>query len=163
GGCCVRVQRPAGARVGGNPPGEDGGQPHSGRRAARIASRHPSPIEVRSMRVPPSVGRRPRGGGILGVAAAGVAIACAGVPAPATAFAAGHGPVGGRHGLPGYVPLWTLPPKVGGTDSADLGPAPAGAPIATRVYLAGRDPRGLAAYAAAVADPHGALFHRYLT
>ncbi|GAB3967535.1 S53 family peptidase [Actinoallomurus acanthiterrae] len=113
------------------------------------------------MRVSPPVGRRPRGGGFLGVVVAGVAIACAGVPS--TAFAAGHGPVGGRHGLPGYVPLWTLPPKVGGTDSADLGPALAGAPIAARVYLAGRDPRGLAAYAAAVADPHGALFHRYLT
>ncbi|MCO5995754.1 S53 family peptidase [Actinoallomurus rhizosphaericola] len=115
------------------------------------------------MRVSSPVGRRPRGGGVLSVAAAGVAIACAGVPSLAAAFAAGNGPAGGRHALPDYVPLWTLPPEAGGTDSADLGPAPAGAPIAARVYLTGRDPHGLAAYAAAVADPHGALFHHYLT
>src|SRR5689334_21738431 len=120
-------------------------------------------IEKRSVRVPPPVSRRPWGGRILYVAAAGVALACTGVSLPAAAFATGHGAIGVRHGLPSYVPLWTLPPEAGGTDSADLGPAPAGAPIAARVYLTGRDPRGLAAYAAAVADPHDALFHRYLT
>jgi subtilase family serine protease len=62
-----------------------------------------------------------------------------------------------------YTPLWTLPPEVGGTDTADLGTAPADAPVGARIYLAGRDPRGLAAYASAVSYPGSPLFHHYLT
>ena len=44
----------------------------------------------------------------------------------------------------------------------DLGPAKAGAPVAARVYLAGRDPRGLRAYATAVSDPRRAMYRHYL-
>jgi subtilase family serine protease len=69
----------------------------------------------------------------------------------------------GRRELPSYVPMWALTVATGGSAIADLGPAPAGAPVSARVYLAGRDPRGLAAYSAAVADPGNALFHLYLT
>jgi hypothetical protein len=90
-----------------------------------------------------------------GLARVAAALACALTLAPAGAEATAP--------LKPYVPLWTLPPDVGGTDTADLGPAPAAAPVSARVYLAGRDPRGLEAYAAAVAYPDGPLFHQYLT
>jgi subtilase family serine protease len=96
------------------------------------------------------------GSGALRLMAAGAVIVCASAFAPA--YATGH-----ERALPEYVPLWTLPPEVGGTDTADLGPAPTGAPVSARVYLAGRDPRGLAAHAAAVSYPGGPRFHHYLT
>ena len=51
----------------------------------------------------------------------------------------------------------------GGNATADLGPAAAGAPVSARVYLAGRDPAGLARYAASASYPASPLFHRYLT
>jgi subtilase family serine protease len=67
------------------------------------------------------------------------------------------------HQIPGYVPLWAYLQAQGGTATADLGPAAASAPVNVRVYLAGRDPRGLAAYAAAVSDPHSQLYRHYLS
>ncbi|MEC3919167.1 S53 family peptidase [Nocardia sp. CDC160] len=89
---------------------------------------------------------------------AGAVIACA----LALVVIGGHRPTDERRVLPEYVPLWALPPDVGGTDTADLGPAPGDAPVSGRVYLNGRDPRGLAAYAVAVSDPGNPLFHHYL-
>lgn len=76
---------------------------------------------------------------------------------------AGAGSIADVMEIPGYVPLWAYLQDQGGTASADLGPAPAGAPVSARVYLAGRDPRGLAAYAAAVPDPHSWLYRHYLS
>jgi subtilase family serine protease len=67
-----------------------------------------------------------------------------------------------RRVLPAYVPLWSMARAAGGTAARDLGPAKPGAPVAARVYLAGRDPKGLAGYAAAVSDPHNAMYRHYL-
>ena len=83
-------------------------------------------------------------------------------PAAAQEEAAGSAP-GGRAVLPAYVPMWATPVAEDGSATADLGPAPAGAPVEARVYLAGRDPRGLAGYAAAVSDPRSSLYGHYLT
>ncbi|MEZ0106108.1 subtilase family serine protease [Catenulispora sp. EB89] len=58
--------------------------------------------------------------------------------------------------LPGSKPTWA-------SASADRGAAPAAAPLAVRVYLAGRDPQGLAAYAQSVADPKSAAYRHFLT
>ncbi len=69
----------------------------------------------------------------------------------------------GRHALPGYVPMWATLVADDGSATADLGPAAPGAAISARVYLAGRNPRALTAYAAAVSDPRSPLFHHYLT
>jgi Pro-kumamolisin, activation domain len=65
--------------------------------------------------------------------------------------------------VPGYVPLWAYLQSQGGTAAADLGLAAASAPVSVRVYLAGRDPRGLAAYAVAVSDPRSRLYRHYLS
>jgi subtilase family serine protease len=70
---------------------------------------------------------------------------------------------GGRAVLPAYVPMWATLVAADGSATADLGPAPADAPVGARVYLTGRDPRGLAAYAAAVSDPGSPLYRHYLT
>ena len=61
-----------------------------------------------------------------------------------------------RHVLPGTKPAWA-------TAKADRGSTHTSAAVNVRVYLAGRDPQGLKAYAQAVADPHAAQFHSYLT
>ncbi|MEU5207802.1 S53 family peptidase [Streptomyces sp. NPDC020742] len=73
--------------------------------------------------------------------------------APA-ADAAGHD--GGRHALQGTKPLWA-------TRQADRGATAAGTPVTARVYLAGRDAKGLADYARAVSDPHSASYGKYLS
>jgi subtilase family serine protease len=65
--------------------------------------------------------------------------------------------------VPLFVPRWSVLQAQGGSASADLGPAAASAPVSARVYLAGRDPGGLAAYATAVSDPRSRSFHHYLT
>lgn len=62
-----------------------------------------------------------------------------------------------------YVPLWAYLQSQGGTAAADLGPVAASAPVNVRVYLAGRDPRGLAAYVVAVSDPRSRLYRHYLS
>lgn len=101
-----------------------------------------------------------------GLITGGTALALtAAMALPAAAAPGGTGAlsVDGRHALPGYVPLWSQTIASGGSATADLGPAAAGAPVRARVYLAGRDPGGLAAYAAAVSEPADPLYHRYLS
>jgi subtilase family serine protease len=61
-----------------------------------------------------------------------------------------------RLAISGSHPAWATPAAAGGR-------VPASAAITARVYLAGRDPAGLAAYAAQVSDPGSALYSRYLT
>ncbi|MEU1103279.1 S53 family peptidase [Streptomyces tibetensis] len=73
-----------------------------------------------------------------------------GIPA---AHAADH-PV--RDLLSGTRPAWA-------TARADKGAASDGARVSARVYLAGKDAAGLAAYAKAVSDPDSASYGKYLT
>ncbi|MFI7136885.1 protease pro-enzyme activation domain-containing protein [Streptomyces massasporeus] len=73
-----------------------------------------------------------------------------GIPA---AHAAGH-PL--RDLLAGTRPAWA-------TAKADKGATSDGARVSARVYLAGKDAAGLAAYAKAVSDPDSASYGEYLT
>ncbi|MEU5099891.1 S53 family peptidase [Streptomyces sp. NPDC020996] len=73
-----------------------------------------------------------------------------GIPA---AHAADHP---GRDALVGTKPAWA-------TAKADKGAASDGAQVTARVYLAGRDASGLAAYAKAVSDPESAKYGHYLS
>jgi subtilase family serine protease len=83
---------------------------------------------------------------------------------PAVAAPLRTGTSGADRGtLAPYVVEWSRLAGHGGNATSDLGPATAGALISARVYLAGRDPRGLAAYAASVSDPSRPSFHDYLT
>jgi subtilase family serine protease len=75
------------------------------------------------------------------------AFALAGSAQAATATAR---PLAGTH------PSWA-------TAGAQRGVTPAGTTISADVYLAGRDPAGLAAYATDVATPGNAMYHHYLT
>ncbi|MGW2953445.1 S53 family peptidase [Streptomyces eurythermus] len=61
-----------------------------------------------------------------------------------------------RDVLKGTKPLWA-------TAKADKGATPDSARVKARVYLAGRDAAGLAAYARAVSDPASPLYGRYLS
>ncbi len=70
-----------------------------------------------------------------------------------TAHAADH-PL--RDLLSGTRPVWA-------TARADKGAASDGARVSARVYLAGKDAAGLAAYARAVSDPDSASYGKYLT
>ena len=84
--------------------------------------------------------------------------------ATGTAQAAQAGPAtAGLRVLAPYVTEWSRLAAQGGNATADLGAAVSSAPVSARVYLAGRDPAGLARYAAVVSDPRSRLFHRYLT
>ncbi|MET8243337.1 S53 family peptidase [Streptomyces sp. NPDC005202] len=62
----------------------------------------------------------------------------------------------GRNTLAGTKPAWA-------TAKADKGATSNGAQVAARVYLAGRNAAGLAAYAKAVSDPSSASYGRYLS
>ncbi|WP_329116390.1 S53 family peptidase [Streptomyces sp. NBC_01465] len=62
----------------------------------------------------------------------------------------------GRHVLQGTKPTWA-------TASADRGATADTSKVSARVYLAGRDAQGLAAYAQAVSDPQSASYGKYLT
>ncbi|MFD7996039.1 S53 family peptidase [Streptomyces mexicanus] len=73
-----------------------------------------------------------------------------GIPA---AHAADHS---GRGALAGTKPVWA-------TAKADKGATSDSARVDARVYLAGRDAAGLAAYAKAVADPSSPQYGKYLT
>lgn len=61
-----------------------------------------------------------------------------------------------RLSVPGARPAWA-------TARADTGTVPAGTVIDARVYLAGRDPAGLAAYARQVSTPGSPKYAHYLT
>ncbi|MEU1038936.1 S53 family peptidase [Streptomyces sp. NPDC005907] len=61
-----------------------------------------------------------------------------------------------RDTLTGTKPAWA-------TAAADKGAAADGSRVSARVYLAGRDASGLAAYARAVSDPASASYGRYLS
>ncbi|MER0445276.1 S53 family peptidase [Streptomyces sp. Edi4] len=62
----------------------------------------------------------------------------------------------GRAALAGTKPVWA-------TGSADQGATAASTTVNARVYLAGRDAKGLDAYAAAVSDPRSASYGKYLS
>ncbi|WP_055525160.1 S53 family peptidase [Streptomyces graminilatus] len=62
----------------------------------------------------------------------------------------------GRHKLAGTRPVWA-------TAQADKGATPDSSQVSARVYFAGRDATGLAAYAKAVSDPTSAVYGKYLT
>lgn len=62
----------------------------------------------------------------------------------------------GRASLAGTKPLWA-------TGTADKGATADSNKVTARVYLAGRDAAGLAAYAKAVSDPSSASYGRYLS
>ncbi|MEU6367236.1 S53 family peptidase [Streptomyces sp. NPDC046931] len=61
----------------------------------------------------------------------------------------------GRASLAGTKPVWA-------TAKADKGATSNSAQVSARVYLAGRDAAGLAAYAKAVSDPSSPLYGKYL-
>jgi subtilase family serine protease len=78
---------------------------------------------------------------------------------PAAMSAAGMSPAAtslGRSALAGTHPAWAVPSRL--VASPDAGSA-----ISARLYLAGRDPAGLAAYAAAVSDPRSRSYRKFLT
>ncbi|MEV0635822.1 S53 family peptidase [Streptomyces sp. NPDC050619] len=62
----------------------------------------------------------------------------------------------GRAALAGTRPSWA-------TAKADKGATSDGSQVSARVYLAGRDAAGLAAYAKAVSDPSSATYGKYLS
>ncbi|MET8745413.1 S53 family peptidase [Streptomyces sp. NPDC004728] len=62
----------------------------------------------------------------------------------------------GRDALQGTKPAWA-------TAGADLGATSDSGKVSVRVHLAGRDAKGLAAYAAAVSDPQSASYGKYLS
>lgn len=93
---------------------------------------------------------------ILATAVAAVTLTALGAAvAPAGASAAGPGPR--RAALPQTHPSWAVPAR-----QVSAAPASAG-PVRLRVYLAGRNPAGLAAYAAAVSAPGSAVYRHYLS
>lgn len=62
----------------------------------------------------------------------------------------------GRDALQGTKPAWA-------TATADQGATADSGKVAVRVHLAGRDAKGLAAYAAAVSDPQSPSYGKYLS
>ncbi|MET8400516.1 S53 family peptidase [Streptomyces sp900116325] len=63
---------------------------------------------------------------------------------------------GGRDALQGTKPAWA-------TAQADQGATADSGKVSVRVHLAGRDAKGLAAYAAAVSDPSSSSYGKYLS
>lgn len=90
---------------------------------------------------------------------AGLAVAAT-LPLVAGALAFGTPAAGaaardGRDALQGTRPQWA-------TQQADRGSTPGSDRVDARVFLAGRDAKGLAAYAAAVSDPASPSYGKYL-
>jgi subtilase family serine protease len=83
-------------------------------------------------------------------AVAALAVGALAGPGPARAAAGSTRPLIGTH------PAWA-------TARAARGATPAATTVPARVYLAGRDPARLAAYAQAVSTPGNADYHHYLT
>jgi subtilase family serine protease len=93
---------------------------------------------------------------ILATAVAAVTLTALGALAvPAGASAAGPGPR--RAGVPQTHPSWAVPAR------QVTAARPGAGPVRLRVYLAGRDPAGLAAYATAVSAPGTAVYRHHLT
>ncbi|WP_425834623.1 S53 family peptidase [Streptomyces fractus] len=67
-----------------------------------------------------------------------------------------HAQANSRDTLSGTRPLWA-------TGSADKGDTADTGKVSTRVYLAGRDAKGLAAYAKDVSDPKSPKYQKYLS
>src|SRR5256885_15032404 len=80
------------------------------------------------------------------------ALAAAGLAAAGSAQAATN-----RTALPGTKPIWATAAHEVTTPFVMRGG------VTARVYLAGRDPAGLAAHAATVSNPKSAYYRRYLT
>ena len=89
--------------------------------------------------------------GTLGIAGLTTAIGAQAVPAGGA----------GRATLTGTHPAWAVPGRM--VAAAGRGAAVTDAAVTARVYLAGRDPAGLAAYAASVSDPASAQYRKFLT
>lgn len=85
-----------------------------------------------------------------------ITTACAGILSAACLTAAAGAQAAGRAQLAGTHPAWAVQGRMMVAPDAT-------APVSARVYLAGRDPAGLAAYAAAVSDPASSLYRRFLT
>ncbi|CAG6393120.1 S53 family peptidase [Streptomyces cocklensis] len=88
-------------------------------------------------------------------------VAAAALPLVASALALGTqsasaDPSAGRQLLSGTKPQWA-------TAQADKGATADSAKVTVRVYLAGKDAKGLAAYAKAVSDPNSSAYGHYLT
>ncbi|WP_327291161.1 S53 family peptidase [Streptomyces sp. NBC_01198] len=88
-------------------------------------------------------------------------VAAAALPLVASALALGTqsasaDPSAGRQLLSGTKPQWA-------TAQADKGATADSAKVTVRVYLAGKDAKGLAAYAKSVSDPDSAAYGHYLT
>jgi subtilase family serine protease len=94
-----------------------------------------------------------------GLAAATTAPATAATTAPATTTATitTAQAASRRSAIEGTHPTWAV------MSARVDGPAAVGGAVTARVYLAGRDPAGLAAYAVAVSTPGDVLYHHYLT
>ncbi len=95
----------------------------------------------------------------MALVAGTVCAALAASTVPAAAAPASPAPVGdtaGRRVVASDRPQWT-------TLASDAGPADAATVLTVRVYLAGRDPQGLASYATAVSDPNDSTFRHYLS
>jgi subtilase family serine protease len=89
---------------------------------------------------------------------AGATVLAVSALATASSPSAARGAVtpGGRIAVAGARPIWA-------TNAVDRGNYKLPASISARVYLAGRDPQGLRAYATAAATPGNPLFRHYLT
>jgi subtilase family serine protease len=87
---------------------------------------------------------------------AGIGLAAATAPAGAAGTTTGTGAGPGRSALAGTHPAWAVPSRLVAAPDASSA-------LSARVYLAGRDQAGLAAYAAAVSDPRDRSYRKFLT
>ncbi|MFE9428583.1 protease pro-enzyme activation domain-containing protein [Kitasatospora sp. NPDC006697] len=91
-----------------------------------------------------------------GLSAAAILPMLAGVIAVGIPSAQAASVPNGRAALAGTHPDWTA-------QAADQGATADSAQVSARVYLAGKDPQGLTAYAQAVSDPNSPSYGKYLT
>jgi subtilase family serine protease len=108
-------------------------------------------------------GRKPGGRVLGGGMPGGRVVGAAALPAVAALLAGAFAVAGpAQAATPSARPLTGTHPGWA-TAAAQRGVTPAGTTVSADVYLAGRDPAGLAAYATAVATPGSATYHHYLT
>jgi subtilase family serine protease len=84
------------------------------------------------------------------------AAACAGTLTIAGLAVTASAQTAGRAELSGTHPAWAVPAR-------EVASAGTGSPVTAQVYLTGRDPAGLAAYATSVSDPGSRSYRRFLT